>query len=353
MTRKPRMKLLLYKDRTVEADIEGVAALLADMTSVSIELGRSSFEIPRGVKIRRPDTYADLPADLLLEASTADVAVFFTRQAYQNNFFFEYSGSLAIVSLFAWEQLTTLPLDNGLAYFMAKILRGQLPFPRSHRETTGCLNDFLVDKSSIDVGMRSGRICDQCRGVLATANLSRSQVQLRADIEQLLALLSTASRHSRNVLEVWRARKTAKSSTTDGPTFDVFLCHNSQDKKEIRAIAKTLTARGVTAWLDDEQLRPGVPWQVILEQQIGSIRTAAVFVGGSGMGPWQNMEMRAFLSEFVRRECPVIPVILSNADHVPDLPIFLRQLVWVDFRDDRDEAVDRLLWGITGRRVIR
>src|SRR4029077_5339326 len=44
-----------------------------------------------------------------------------------------------------------------------------------------------------------------------------------------------------------------------------------------------------------------------------SFRSAAVFVGESGLGPWQNQEMQALLSQFVKRECPVIPVVLPSA----------------------------------------
>jgi len=132
--------------------------------------------------------------------------------------------------------------------------------------------------------------------------------------------------------------------------FAVFLCHNAQDKADVRIIRRKLEALGIRTWFDEEQLRPGMAWQVVLEEQIAAIESAAVFVGRSGIGPWQSVEMRAFLSEFVRRRCPVIPVILANAKDIPELPIFLRQLTWVDFRETPDDALSRLVWGITGKR---
>jgi hypothetical protein len=66
-----------------------------------------------------------------------------------------------------------------------------------------------------------------------------------------------------------------------------------------------------------------------LERQVGHIRAAAVFVGPGGFGPWQNHEMRAFLSEFIDRQCPVIPVLLPGAAAL-ELPVFLRRMTWVD-----------------------
>ncbi|MEH2335340.1 toll/interleukin-1 receptor domain-containing protein [Nostoc sp.] len=106
--------------------------------------------------------------------------------------------------------------------------------------------------------------------------------------------------------------------------FDVFLCHNSKDKPEVEEIANELTRQGIKPWLDKWELRPGLAWQFLLEQQIKNIKSAAVFIGSSGLVPWQDQEMRAFLNEFVKRNCPVIPVLLGNTPHQPQLPIFLR-----------------------------
>jgi len=137
-----------------------------------------------------------------------------------------------------------------------------------------------------------------------------------------------------------------KEETTD---FDVFLCHNNDDKPAVRSIAQQLRQHGILPWLDEAELIPGRSWQEELERQIGSIRTAAVFVGPSGIGPWQNREMRALLNEFVERECPVIPVLLPKAS-APELPLFLRSMTWVDLRVVESVGMERLIWGIVGRR---
>jgi hypothetical protein len=52
--------------------------------------------------------------------------------------------------------------------------------------------------------------------------------------------------------------------------------------------------------------------------------------------------MRAFLSEFSSRGCPVIPVILPDAQIVPELPIFLKQMTWVDLKKDFQQGLERL-----------
>lgn len=132
--------------------------------------------------------------------------------------------------------------------------------------------------------------------------------------------------------------------------FDVFLCYNSEDKFVIKDLGNRLKEKGILPWLDEWELRPGLPWQPLLENQIEKIKTAAVFVGKTGIGPWQRQELMAFLNEFVQRGCPVIPVVLSDAPQKPDLPPFLRNMTWVDFRVSEPEPFNRLVWGITGKR---
>ena len=81
---------------------------------------------------------------------------------------------------------------------------------------------------------------------------------------------------------------------------------------------------------------------------------SAVLVGKDGLGPWQDAEMRGCLSEFVERKLPVIPVLLPGAPEVPRLPFLLKRFTWVDLRDGlTEQGLDRLQWGITGRRPNR
>lgn len=130
--------------------------------------------------------------------------------------------------------------------------------------------------------------------------------------------------------------------------YDVFMCHNVANKSKVREIAQELQKRGIRPWLDEWALRPGLPWQQALEQQIQRVRAAAVFVGQDGIGPWQDMEMRALLREFLRREAPVIPVLLPDCEEAPELPVFLSGLTYVDFRKAIPDPFQRLIWGITG-----
>lgn len=193
--------------------------------------------------------------------------------------------------------------------------------------------------------MRAAYICQDCTQLIKSRGLDAEQLGLLEGVAKLLDRISLSSRAHVNILDH------LEQSNLAATVFDVFLCHSSEDKPEVRRLATGLRDHGLEPWLDEEQLLPGVPWQDELERQIGHIKSAAVCIGASGRGPWQRMELRGFLSEFVDRGCPVIPVVLSTVTDVPELPIFLRQFTWVDFRQLEPDPWQRLRLGITGRQV--
>src|ERR1700724_1391599 len=133
--------------------------------------------------------------------------------------------------------------------------------------------------------------------------------------------------------------------------FDVFLSHNSRDKPVVEGIASWLRARGLRAWLDTWELRPGSPWQEGLEEGIRASRAVAVCVGSNSLGAWQEPEIRAFITRSRQEQVPVIPVLLPGCPASPQLSLFLEANTWVDLRGGLpDGSLERLVWGITGKR---
>ena len=131
--------------------------------------------------------------------------------------------------------------------------------------------------------------------------------------------------------------------------YNVFLSHNSKDKPVVRELKRRLLKEKLTVWLDEDELQPGVPWQQTLEIGIRASESIAVLVGGDGVGPWENEEMQAALTLAVESKRPVIPVLLPGATTAPSLPMFLGNRTWVRLGSDLDDdAIARLVWGITG-----
>jgi formylglycine-generating enzyme required for sulfatase activity len=136
--------------------------------------------------------------------------------------------------------------------------------------------------------------------------------------------------------------------------YDVFLSHNGADKPHVEALAGRLEDEaGLKPFLDKWHLVPGEPWQEALEEALDQSRTCAVFLGPSGLGPWENEEMRVALRKRVgKKSFRVIPVLLPGAQPKENesLPSFLVGLTWVDFRKglDDEEQFQRLIAGIRG-----
>lgn len=137
--------------------------------------------------------------------------------------------------------------------------------------------------------------------------------------------------------------------------YDLFLSYNSRDRDTVVKIHEALKALDLKPWFDREALTPGRLWQEEAEKGLDSCRAAAVFVGPNGLGPWENMEMRALLSRVAREGLPLIPVPLPGAPEKLELPAFLSELTWVDLRRGiTDEGIAELVRGIPkGRRPPR
>ncbi len=133
--------------------------------------------------------------------------------------------------------------------------------------------------------------------------------------------------------------------------FDVFLCHNSQDKPAVRELASALSELGIKAWLDEVEIPPGRFFHDALEDVLPKVKTAAILIGRNGIGKWQNMERRVLTSRCIVEGIPVIPILLPGLPTGYELPPFLKELNWVDMRGGlSDEALQRLRWGISGKK---
>ncbi len=134
--------------------------------------------------------------------------------------------------------------------------------------------------------------------------------------------------------------------------YAVFLSFNSDDRDAVRQMAEYLTRIGLRPFFDEYELIPGESSVSKLYAAMKQADSCAVFVGKSGEGPWQDREIRQAISLQVKQSgFRVIPVLLPDAEEQPELPDFLADNVWVDFRGkalDDDDALWRLECGIKG-----
>ncbi len=194
--------------------------------------------------------------------------------------------------------------------------------------------------------------------VLDIADDAADALEFRIQSGEITALLGCAilgfhrgeaAQDIKSTRSVVRARVAGIRKAGEGLTYDVFLCHNTDDKPAVRKLRDGLQARRVTTWFDEDQLVPGQPWLDELESAIDSIGAVAVCIGPNGFGDWHKNEMRTYINRFVRKGGGVIPVLLPEAAEVADLPTFLSGFTCVKLQSGfSDESLHPLICGIYG-----
>jgi len=230
--------------------------------------------------------------------------------------------------------------------YVAKHLRQRaLPGSILHRRScVGC--GYFLPYDLIQGRLRRGKHtvrCPMCEESVISLRDDEPSATAGAAVSEMNR--SADEQRDRNVAET---RLKGKIETCD---YDVFLCYNSRDKPQVVAIGERLKERGILPWLDIWEIRPGVRWQKELRDVIKSAKTAAVFIGASGAGPWQQLEVESLLGEFAKRDKPIIPVILEGRVGNPRLPAFLSLWHKVDMRNPSPDPFEQLVWGITGEKA--
>jgi WD40 repeat protein len=121
-------------------------------------------------------------------------------------------------------------------------------------------------------------------------------------------------------------------------TYDVFLCHNSQDKPAVREINEVLRQEfDLSTFLDESTLVGGEQWAAGIASALAGSASCAVLLGQHGWGTYQrDEEARAAIAR--QQSDPqfrVIPVILPGASEaaMAELPELFKSRHWVDLRN--------------------
>jgi len=134
----------------------------------------------------------------------------------------------------------------------------------------------------------------------------------------------------------------------------VFLCHNTKDKPEINRIRSLLEGRKIRTFMDQYDFKSFGLWEQQLKSEIKNFQTAAIFLGKSGLGPWQIKEIEMFFSELKRNpENRRIGLVLlpgcfdSLQDEVIKQWPELGKWQWTNFSQDIPDPVECLISGVS------
>ncbi len=98
----------------------------------------------------------------------------------------------------------------------------------------------------------------------------------------------------------------------------VFLSYRSVDRERVRAIAEALLARGIDAWWDVWEIRPGDNFVAKINEGLERCECGAVFLSKASMeGAWHQDEISILKTYAVDEKRPLIPVLLDAGVKVP------------------------------------
>ncbi len=142
------------------------------------------------------------------------------------------------------------------------------------------------------------------------------------------------------------------------PQYDVFLCHNSKDKRAVDKIRELLQSRKITCFIDKHSLESFQDFEKQLEEAISQARSAAIFLGKSGWGSYQLKEIDLFTKKLT--EYPNYRMGLVRLPGCPDdISIYLKGKLsgikahhWVDFYQEDVDPIEKLVEGILGKQKV-
>jgi small GTP-binding protein len=215
-----------------------------------------------------------------------------------------------------------------------------------HCANKECRNPFedRVVKARLDA-RKKDLLCPVCEKKTPLVNLLASPTPAAEAVAAQIGTDAEAGRQRMTAALVIKAKK------AEGK-FDVFLSHNSKDKAAVEKIAKRLLSVGILPWLDKWNLAAGDSVSDALEQAIKTIPCAALCFGPADIGRWHIMEVRAYVERWASGNARMIPVILPDVEEAPELPLFVRQTLWVDMSEwekDGNDGFYRLVCGILGK----
>lgn len=134
----------------------------------------------------------------------------------------------------------------------------------------------------------------------------------------------------------------------------VFLCHSSQEKPIVEKIRNFLhSQQNIKTFMDKYDLVPFARWELQLQEELDNCKFAAIFLGRSGLGAFQEKEIKKF-KELSREKddfqfgLVILPGcsedVLSKARSKWK---FLTERQWINFYQSEPDPILQLVRGIT------
>lgn len=128
----------------------------------------------------------------------------------------------------------------------------------------------------------------------------------------------------------------------------IFISYSRKDREFVQRLVSDLAARLPQVQIFyDMLIRPGASWADTLTAQIEQADIVLAVLSPDYLeSAWAHQELNVAVGRQLQKQARLLPVLLR-----PCTPSgFLSQVTSVDFTEDYEAALARLIWGITGER---
>jgi hypothetical protein len=125
----------------------------------------------------------------------------------------------------------------------------------------------------------------------------------------------------------------------------VFISHSTKDREFVRKlVADLICFGGVKIWYSEWELRVGDSLRQKIEDGISQSNLLVIVLSPNSVkSSWVNQELSAaFVRELARQEVFILPVLIGDCE----IPVFLQDKVYADFRQDYVGGLKDLLRGV-------
>ncbi len=323
------MTIHLANDSTIDLKIPKVVKYLNSICNyVKFEELHANINASHKL-VKFPETHSMYAQQIKKNLARNDFLIIVTDLQYDNNYFYEEKDGLIIMSFFAWKYLTSLPKENGLIYLVCGMLiDGVVPYNAvDHTRRLGCVNDFLVDKTRVDDGMRKGHLCEDCKKYIHEHRLSEDQSFLYNDILSMLRHLSMASAREQSVISNIASAILPDTSFSIKPDQNlarsknrgdsIFISYSHRDERyrlKLEDHLKVLQKIGMISIWSDRKIAPGDEWSGQIDNNLKNARIVLMLISSNFMasGYCYDVEMTTALERHKNNEATVIPIILRD-----------------------------------------
>jgi uncharacterized protein YegP (UPF0339 family) len=166
--------------------------------------------------------------------------------------------------------------------------------------------NYLIYKDT--AGEWRWRLVDANGRIIADSSMS---YRLKSDCLNAVDWLRMTERKNDNIGVRVLPNQQSYDNAVEGPkALSVFLCHSSGDKASVRDLYHRLSASGLEAWLDEENLLPGQDWNQEIRKAVRSSDVVLVCLSQSAINK----------AGYVQKE---IKYALDVSDEQPEGTIFL------------------------------